>query len=152
AVHARLPAPCAARNQRFRRPAARGYPRRLRHVCHRNYGHAPSGAEAVRGAGMINANELIGSHDVLFVTIDTWRYDVARDCLAQGRTPNLAAVLPNGVWEERHSPGNFPSAAHHAFFAGFLPTPSTPGKHPRLFAVRFPGSETIAAHTCVFDA
>src|SRR4029453_7157680 len=57
-----------------------------------------------------------------------------------------------GAWEERHSPGNFTYAAHHAFFAGFLPTPISPGPHPRLFAARFEGSETIAPQTCVFDA
>src|SRR5262249_50835249 len=71
---------------------------------------------------------------------------------AEGRTPNLAAVLPGGAWEERHSPGNFTFAAHQAFFAGFLPTPVAPGKHPRLFAARFAGSETTGPHTWVFDA
>jgi hypothetical protein len=52
----------------------------------------------------------------------------------------------------RHSPGSFTYAAHQAFFAGFLPTPVAPGKHSRLFAVRFPGSETTTEQTCVFDA
>ena len=47
-----------------------------------------------------NTNALIGTHDVLFVTLDTLRYDVARDALRQGRTPNLAAVLPGGVATE----------------------------------------------------
>jgi hypothetical protein len=55
------------------------------------------------------------------------------------------------VWEERHSPGNFTYAAHQAFFAGFLPTPARPGRHPRLFALRFPGSETTTEDTCVLD-
>lgn len=101
---------------------------------------------------MIDVDALIGTHDVLFVTIDALRYDVARDALATGRTPNLAAVLPGGVWEERHTPGSFTYASHHAFFAGFLPTPNAPGKHPRPFAARFPGSETTASSTYVFDA
>lgn len=101
---------------------------------------------------MLNANELIGSHDVLFVTLDTLRYDVACDALGRGLTPNLAAVLPGGRWEERHSPATFTYAAHHAFFAGFLPTPARPGRHPRLFALRFPGAETVTEQTCVFDA
>src|SRR5919198_717691 len=100
---------------------------------------------------MLDARRLIGTHDALFITLDTLRYDVARDALARGMTPNLAAVLPGGVWEARHSPGNFTYAAHHAFFAGFLPTPIEPGRHPRLFATRFPGSETTAAGTWVFD-
>ncbi len=101
---------------------------------------------------MINARHLIGTHDLLFITFDTLRYDVAQAELAAGRTPHLAAVLPPGGWEMRHSPGSFTYAAHHAFFAGFLPTPVAPGRHPRLFAARFAGSETTTAETFVFDA
>jgi hypothetical protein len=101
---------------------------------------------------MIDAGALIGTHDVLLMTIDTLRYDVARDAIRSGRTPNLSAVLPGGDWERRHSPASFTYAAHQAFFAGFLPTPIAPGKHPRPFAVRFPGSETIIEQTCVLDA
>lgn len=101
---------------------------------------------------MISARRLIRTHDVLFVTLDTLRYDAARDALATGQTPNLAAVLPGGTWEERHSPATFTFAAHQAFFAGFLPTPVAPGVHPRLFAARFAGSETTTEETAVFDA
>jgi Sulfatase len=61
-------------------------------------------------------------------------------------------VLPGGAWEKRHSPATFTFAAHAAFFTGFLPTPVAPGKHPRPFAVAFPGSETTTAETAVFDA
>lgn len=100
---------------------------------------------------MFDLNQIVGTHDILFITFDTLRYDVAKDLLAQGRTPNLAAVLPKGGWEERHSPGNFTYAAHHAFFAGFLPTPITPGIHPRLFALGFEGSTTTTNYTCVLD-
>lgn len=96
--------------------------------------------------------DLIGSHDLLFVTLDTLRYDVAVDCLARGRTPQLAKVLPGGVWQRRHTPASFTYAAHHAFFAGFLPTPVTPGPHERLFAARFGGSESSGPGTYVFDA
>jgi arylsulfatase A-like enzyme len=95
---------------------------------------------------------LIGGHDLLFVTLDTLRYDVAAELLAAGRTPNLARVLPGGVWERRHTPASFTYAAHHAFFAGFLPTPVTPGPHERLFAARFAGSETSGPTTYVFEA
>jgi hypothetical protein len=101
---------------------------------------------------MLNARELIGTHDVLFISLDTLRYDVATKALEEGRTPNLAALLPYGGWEMRHTPGSFTYPAHQAFFAGFLPTPATPGPHPRLFATRFPGSETITPRTCAFDA
>ncbi|MCW6005106.1 STM4013/SEN3800 family hydrolase [Micromonospora sp. CPCC 205371] len=96
--------------------------------------------------------DLIGSHDLLFVTLDTLRYDVAVRCLASGRTPQLAKVLPGGAWECRHTPASFTYAAHHAFFAGFLPTPVTPGPHERMFAARFGGSETSGPGTYVFDA
>src|SRR5437764_6321848 len=101
---------------------------------------------------MVNASRLVGTHDVLFVTLDTLRYDVAAGLYAAGRTPHLAAVLPPGGWERRHTPGSFTFAAHAAFFAGFLPTPARPGPHPRPFALRFPGSETTTAETAVFDA
>ncbi|SET25641.1 STM4013/SEN3800 family hydrolase [Stigmatella erecta] len=95
---------------------------------------------------------VVGSHDLLLLTLDTLRYDVAEALAAQGRTPVLASLLPGGRWEQRHSPASFTYAAHHAFFAGFLPTPVAPGLHPRLFAMRFEGSETTAPGTCVFDA
>jgi hypothetical protein len=101
---------------------------------------------------MIDANVLVGSHDILLVTLDTLRYDVACRALRAGTTPNLAGLLPGGAWERRHSPGSFTFAAHQAFFAGFLPTPARPGRHHRLFAARFPGSATTGKGTCVFDA
>jgi sulfatase-like protein len=96
--------------------------------------------------------QLIGTHDLALITIDTLRYDVADELARTGATPNLAAVLPDGRWERRHSPASFTYAAHHAFFAGFLPTPPDPGQHERLFAAAFPGSETSGAGTWVFDA
>src|SRR5687767_5824996 len=100
----------------------------------------------------INAAAMIGSYDVLLVVLDALRYDVAVEALAAGRTPNLARMLPGGAWEERHSPGSFTFAAHQAFFAGFLPTPARPGRHERLFAARFAGSETAGPRTAVFAA
>ena len=100
----------------------------------------------------IDARRLIGSHDALIITLDTLRYDVAVEALAAGMTPNLAPLLPGGCWELRHSPATFTYAAHHAFFAGFLPTPAEPGTHPRLFAARFAGSATTVDTTCVLDA
>jgi hypothetical protein len=86
------------------------------------------------------------------VTLDTLRYDVAATALAEGLTPELARVLPGGRWEKRHSPATFTYAAHHAFFGGFLPTPTSPGPHPRMFAARFAGSETTVDQTALFDA
>ncbi len=100
----------------------------------------------------IDAARCVGTHDVLLITIDTLRFDVAMDALLCDETPSLAAILPQGRWEKRHTPGSFTYAAHHALFAGFLPTPAEPGRHPRLFAARFPGSETTAPTTLVLDA
>ncbi|MGW1742846.1 STM4013/SEN3800 family hydrolase [Nocardia sp. NPDC001965] len=96
-------------------------------------------------------NEVVGRDDLLLLTLDTLRYDVAVAETAAGRLPNLTAALPGGVWEQRHAPGSFTYASHQAIFAGFLPTPAAPGPHPRLFAARFAGSETTAPDTFVFD-
>jgi len=101
---------------------------------------------------MINAAALVGSHDVVMITLDTLRYDVAVEALQAGMTPNIASVLPGGAWELRHTPGSFTYAAHQAFFAGFLPTPARSGRHPRLFAARFAGSETTSEFTATFDS
>src|SRR6185295_5579700 len=100
---------------------------------------------------MLDATALVGSHDILFITLDSLRYDVACAALEAGQTPTLAALLPDGRWEERHSPGSFTYAAHQAFFAGFLPTPARPGRHARLFALRFAGSRSTGSGTVVFD-
>lgn len=101
---------------------------------------------------MRDMHAVVGHADVLLLTLDTLRYDVAEACMRAGETPNFAALLGPAGWERRHTPGSFTYAAHHAFFAGFLPTPIGPGPHPRPFAVRFAGSETIAERTFVFDA
>lgn len=98
----------------------------------------------------MNMNDIVGSHSILFITLDTLRYDVAARMYKDGRTPHLAGMIPQG-WEMRHTPGTFTLAAHQAFFAGFLPTPAVPGSHERLFAARFEGSETTTSNTYVFD-
>ncbi|NLV79535.1 MAG: sulfatase-like hydrolase/transferase [Rhodococcus sp.] len=84
--------------------------------------------------------DVIGSHDIALIVLDTLRYDVAAAELAAGRTPHLAALAPDGRWERRHTPGSFTFPAHQAFFAGFLPTPAEPAPYERLFAAAFPGS------------
>lgn len=101
---------------------------------------------------MIDARAAIGTHDVLFISLDTLRYDAAQRAHERGLTPALTSLLPAGGWERRHSPATFTYAAHHAFFAGYFPTPIGDGPHERLFAARFEGSESIGARTFVFDA
>lgn len=93
----------------------------------------------------------VGTQDIVFVTLDTLRYDVAQDQWAAGHTPHLGAHLGARGWEKRHSPGSFTYAAHQAFFAGFLPTPARPGPHPRPFAASFAGSETTTCGTYTFE-
>ena len=98
----------------------------------------------------INMNQIVGHRDIVFLVLDSLRYDVAIDEMDHGRTPNLAKLLP-WSWEKRHSPGNFTYAAHSAFFAGFLPTPADSQASPeRLFASQFQGSETTGANTFTF--
>lgn len=101
---------------------------------------------------MIDAKGALGRCDLLFLTFDSLRLDVAQEAFRRGEIPNLAPLLPPAGWEARHSPASFTYAAHQAFFAGFLPTPAVPGRHERLFALSFPGSLTSGPRTCLFDA
>ncbi len=101
---------------------------------------------------MLSAKSHLGDRDVLFISFDTLRYDVAAQAMEAGQTPFLKTLLPGGAWEPRHTPGSFTYAAHHAFFAGFLPTPDKSGPHERLWALSFPGSETTGHRTLTFDA
>lgn len=93
---------------------------------------------------------LIGNADILFLTLDTLRYDAAQQAWREGRLETLGPHLGRGGWEVRHTPGSFTYAAHHAFFAGFLPTPTVAGPHPRLFAAQFAGSATTTDATFTF--
>jgi hypothetical protein len=99
---------------------------------------------------MLDMHAVVGHANFLLVTLDCLRWDVAAACLVQGRTPNLAAVLPAGGWEARETPGTFTLPAHQAFFHGFFPTPPGDGPHPRLLALEFEGSLTITAQTYTF--
>ncbi|WP_299535345.1 STM4013/SEN3800 family hydrolase [uncultured Streptomyces sp.] len=102
---------------------------------------------------MIKAREVIGSGtSILFVTLDSLRYDVARDTLASGRTPHLESLLPTGGWERRHTPGTFTLPAHMAFFSGFLPKLPQPQQPPRLWECRPPAFKTPHPQTFVFEA
>ncbi|TWU17855.1 STM4013/SEN3800 family hydrolase [Allorhodopirellula heiligendammensis] len=92
----------------------------------------------------------IGRSDILMMTLDTLRFDVAQSLFEQERLPNLSRYLPADGWQRRHSPATFTYAAHHAFFAGFLPTPIDPEPHQRLFASEFGGSDTTGPQTFVF--
>lgn len=64
---------------------------------------------------MLDASRLIGTLDVVFITMDTLRYDVAVQLHTAGRTPHLSVLLAPDGWEKLYTPGNFTFAAHDAF-------------------------------------
>ena len=67
----------------------------------------------------LNMNDVVGTHDILFLCLDTLRWDVAFREQENGGT---AVLNKYGPWEKRGAPGNFTYPSHHAMFAGFLPT------------------------------
>jgi len=98
---------------------------------------------------MVRYRALVGETDFLLVTLDALRLDTARQALAAGETPCLASRV--GSWEVRHAPGNFTFASHAAILAGFFPTPASPGRHARPFALAFPGSRSTGESTAVLE-
>ncbi len=105
---------------------------------------------AMTPATPLDSNALVGRADVVFLILDTLRYDVAKEEFEAGRTPNLARLIGPDGWEQRHTPGSFTLSAHMAFFHGFFPTP-VEGPAQRPFAIRFACSETIGPKTAVFE-
>lgn len=81
--------------------------------------------EGVKGNRRVSVDmrDIIGSHNILFLCLDTLRYDVAKEGEEKNLTPNLNKY---GVWEKRHAPGNFTYPSHHAMFSGFFPSPAEP--------------------------
>lgn len=102
---------------------------------------------------MINAAEIISTGTgILFITLDSLRYDVASSAYDNGLTPRLAGLLPAGGWERRHTPGSFTLPAHMALFSGFLPKLPQPDQPARLWECRPPAFKAVAPPTFVFDA
>ncbi len=66
----------------------------------------------------VDMNQVVGTQDILFICLDTLRYDVAVREEKAGTTPVLNRY---GAWEKRQAPGNFTYPSHHAMFAGFFP-------------------------------
>ena len=83
----------------------------------------------------INMNEVVGTHDILFVCLDTLRYDVAENEQNNGGTPILNKY---GNWEKRGAAGNFTYPSHHAMFSGFLPSPLEPAPMTKREMLFFP--------------
>ncbi len=66
----------------------------------------------------VDMRRIVGSHDILFICLDTLRYDAAVCEEQAGGTPALDWY---GPWRKCQAPGNFTYPSHHAMFAGFLP-------------------------------
>lgn len=98
----------------------------------------------------MNINTLIPHTDIVFITLDSLRYDAAQELFLEGQLPNFQKWLPKEGWEERYTPASFTFPAHHAFFGGFLPTKMHQQITPRLFASQFHGSESTTPNTYTF--
>ncbi len=84
----------------------------------------------------VNMNEVVGSCDILFLCLDTLRYDVAKEEERLGNTPNLNRY---GEWKKCHAPGNYTFPSHMAMFIGNLPSPVEPTplyERERLFVAK----------------
>ena len=66
----------------------------------------------------LDMNQVAGSHDILFICLDTLRYDAA---VQEEKAQTTPVLNQYGPWEKRQAPGNFTYPSHHAMFAGFLP-------------------------------
>ncbi len=69
-------------------------------------------------APSVDMNQIVGEKDILFICLDTLRYDAAVEEEQAGHTPVLNQY---GPWQKCQAPGNFTYPSHHAMFAGFLP-------------------------------
>jgi len=85
----------------------------------------------------LNFSQFIGTTDLVFITLDSLRYDAAVESYAQGMTPEIQKLLPKG-WEKRHTPGNYTLPAHYAFFNGFLLTPAKKGFYEYSYVLYIP--------------
>ncbi len=63
-------------------------------------------------------NKIVGSHHILFLCLDSLRYDVAYEEQQSGGTPVLNRY---GTWRKCQAPGNFTYPSHQAMFTGFFP-------------------------------
>ncbi len=95
-------------------------------------------------APVINMNEIVSTHNIFMICLDSLRLDVARHAEQQQFTPTINQY---GAWEHRHAPGNFTFPAHMAIFSGFFPSPVTRvSKEVRKKSWRASWSPFIAKH------
>lgn len=91
----------------------------------------------------VDMNQIVGKSDILFICLDTLRYDVAVQEEAAGATPVLNRY---GLWEKCQAPGNFTYPSHHAMFAGFLPCRADAGSIADREFLFFPKSIGLGRH------
>ncbi|EDI2640799.1 hypothetical protein CDG34_14470, partial [Salmonella enterica subsp. enterica serovar Kentucky] len=73
------------------------------------------------GDGEFDMNALISNNaHILFIVLDSLRYDIALQEQTAGNTPNLNHY---GQWTKCEAAGNFTWPSHHAMFSGFMPKP-----------------------------
>ncbi len=76
----------------------------------------------------------IGRSDILFITLDTLRYDVAQALYLNGQLPNLAGCLRLTVGNVAIL-RNLYLCCSPCVFCRLFADPCSPGVHPRLFAL-----------------
>ena len=69
----------------------------------------------------IDMTQIVGKSSILWICLDSLRYDVAMEEEQAGGTPYLNQY---GTWQKRQAPGNFTYPSHQAMFAGFFPVES----------------------------
>lgn len=78
------------------------------------------GAAGKKKEPSVDMSRVVGFTDILFICLDTLRYDVALKEEEEGGTPVLNRY---GSWKKCQAPGNFTWPSHHAMFSGFFPSP-----------------------------
>lgn len=71
----------------------------------------------------VNMNEIVGENNILFICLDTLRYDIALQEQENNGTPILNKY---GKWQKCHAPGNYTLSSHMAMFTGHMPSPAEP--------------------------
>lgn len=83
----------------------------------------------------VDMNRIVGTHDILFICLDTLRYDVAWEEEQKNTTPVLNRY---GSWEKCQAVGNFTYPAHQAMFSGFFPCYHDAKSHRERIMLFFP--------------
>lgn len=68
----------------------------------------------------VDMNQVVGKKDILFVCLDTLRYDAAKEEELAGKTPMLNQY---GPWERRQAPGILPGPPITPCLQVFCPAP-----------------------------